>query len=43
MQRCPVIDRARAELGWEPTVALEAGLARTIAYFDGEMRRGAIA
>ena len=25
--------KARAELGWEPTVPLETGLERTIAYF----------
>ena len=42
LQRCPVIDKAREVLGWEPAVALETGLAQTIAYFDGEMRRGAI-
>ena len=34
-QRQPDIARARAMLGWEPTVALEAGLKKTIAYFDG--------
>jgi UDP-glucuronate decarboxylase len=28
-----VIDLARAELGWEPTVPLEQGLEPTIAYF----------
>jgi UDP-glucuronate decarboxylase len=33
-QRCPDIARARAVLGWEPTVALREGLARTIAYFE---------
>ncbi|MCC7274354.1 MAG: SDR family oxidoreductase [Alphaproteobacteria bacterium] len=43
MQRCPVIDKARELLGWEPKVALESGLARAIAYFDGELRSGAIA
>lgn len=32
-QRCPDISLARAELGWEPTVALRQGLERTIAYF----------
>jgi UDP-glucuronate decarboxylase len=32
-RRCPDIGRASAELGFEPTTALEAGLARTIAYF----------
>jgi UDP-glucuronate decarboxylase len=34
MQRCPDIGLARRLLGWEPAVGLEAGLARTIAYFD---------
>jgi UDP-glucuronate decarboxylase len=32
-QRQPNIDLARRELGWEPTVALQPGLERTIAYF----------
>ena len=32
-RRCPDIALARRELGWQPTVALEDGLARTIAYF----------
>jgi UDP-glucuronate decarboxylase len=35
VQRCPDISQARAVLGWEPGTALEDGLARTIAYFDG--------
>jgi UDP-glucuronate decarboxylase len=34
LQRCPDITRARELLGWEPTVDLEQGLAKTIAYFD---------
>ena len=34
-QRQPDIARAKAMLGWEPTVALEEGLKKTIAYFDG--------
>ena len=33
MQRKPDIGRARAVLGWEPGVELEAGLRRTIDYF----------
>ena len=33
LQRQPVIDLARAELGWEPTVPLEQVLELTIAYF----------
>lgn len=32
-QRRPDLTRAKAELGWEPKVALEEGLGRTIAYF----------
>jgi UDP-glucuronate decarboxylase len=32
-RRCPDIGRAREALGWQPTVALEDGLARTISYF----------
>jgi UDP-glucuronate decarboxylase len=34
VQRCPDITRAKSILGWEPKVPLEAGLGRTIAYFD---------
>lgn len=33
MQRQPVIDLARRELGWEPTISLEQGLDATISYF----------
>jgi UDP-glucuronate decarboxylase len=33
LQRQPVIDLARQELGWEPKVRLEEGLEPTIAYF----------
>jgi len=32
-QRQPDIALAREKLGWQPTVALEDGLRRTIAYF----------
>ena len=32
-QRKPVIDLAKKELGWEPTIPLEEGLKRTIEYF----------
>lgn len=42
MQRQPVIERARKELGWEPEVQLEAGLKRTITYFDDLMKKGLI-
>jgi UDP-glucuronate decarboxylase len=34
-QRQPDIERAKAELGWKPEVALEEGLARTVAWFQG--------
>lgn len=34
MQRKPVIELAKAELGWEPKVPLKEGLVKTIAYFD---------
>jgi UDP-glucuronate decarboxylase len=39
-QRRPDIGRAREILGWEPTVKLEAGLARTIAYFEAQLANG---
>jgi UDP-glucuronate decarboxylase len=32
-QRCPDIGLARQRLNWEPTIALEQGLADTVAYF----------
>jgi UDP-glucuronate decarboxylase len=34
MQRCPDISLARRVLDWGPSVALDDGLTRTIAYFD---------
>jgi UDP-glucuronate decarboxylase len=33
MQRQPDITRAKDTLGWEPTIALDEGLVKTIAYF----------
>jgi UDP-glucuronate decarboxylase len=36
-QRCPDIALARSTLKWEPAVALEDGLQRTIAYFRGRV------
>ena len=42
-QRRPDLTRAKAELGWEPTVALHEGLARTIAYFRDLLGLPAIA
>lgn len=35
--RQPDIDLARTALGWQPTVALDAGLAETIAYFRTQL------
>ena len=32
-QRKPVIDLAKKELGWEPSIPLEEGLKKTIEYF----------
>ena len=34
MQRCPDITLARTLLHWEPCIALDQGLTRTIAYFE---------
>ena len=39
LQRQPVIDLARRELGWEPKVSLEQGLEPTIAYFRERLVR----
>jgi UDP-glucuronate decarboxylase len=36
-QRCPDISLARELLDWKPTVALEDGLRRTIAYFEARL------
>src|ERR1700693_5640918 len=33
LQRCPDITLARNVLGWQPTVELDAGLGKTVAYF----------
>jgi len=38
MQRCPDITRARQVLGWLPTTQLDAGLGKTIDYFDQLLR-----
>ena len=40
MQRCPDITRARETLGWEPRIQLEAGLGKTIDYFDQLLKSG---
>lgn len=38
-RRRPNIDKARAQLGWEPRVSPDEGLTRTIAWFRDEMER----
>ena len=38
-QRQPDIALAKEQLGWEPKVRLEEGLAHTIAYFDTLLRK----
>jgi UDP-glucuronate decarboxylase len=40
-QRRPDIAKAKALLAWSPTIALEQGLAKTIAYFDDLLKSGA--
>ncbi|HUF57229.1 MAG TPA: UDP-glucuronic acid decarboxylase family protein [Thermohalobaculum sp.] len=42
-QRRPDIAFARETLGWEPGIALEAGLKRTISYFEQLLREGDVA
>ena len=37
LQRRPDISFAKKELGWEPTIALDEGLAKTIAHFKNEL------
>jgi UDP-glucuronate decarboxylase len=39
LQRQPIIDQARDKLGgWEPTIQLDEGLRRTIAYFEQRLK-----
>ena len=38
-QRQPDITRAKKKLGWQPTVAVDDGLRRTIDYFTTELKR----
>jgi UDP-glucuronate decarboxylase len=38
-QRCPNIDRAREQLGWQPKVGLRDGLQRTILYIEKALQR----
>jgi UDP-glucuronate decarboxylase len=40
-QRQPDISKAKALLGWQPTIQLEEGVRRTIAYFDDLLKEGA--
>jgi len=40
LQRQPVIDLAKLELGWQPTVPLEQGLEPTIAWFRQLLNNG---
>jgi UDP-glucuronate decarboxylase len=40
LQRQPNIALAKAKLGWEPKVPLEAGLEKTIAYFAARQQAG---
>ncbi|MBS0559431.1 MAG: SDR family oxidoreductase [Proteobacteria bacterium] len=42
VQRCPDIGLARLTLDWEPKIGLDEGLDRTIAYFDGLLKRNEI-
>jgi nucleoside-diphosphate-sugar epimerase len=37
-RRCPDITKARTLVGWEPTIALDDGLRRTIPYFEQALR-----
>ncbi|MCB1616093.1 MAG: SDR family oxidoreductase [Pseudomonadales bacterium] len=39
-QRRPDIATAKRDLGWEPSVPLKEGLVKTIAYFDGLVKKG---
>lgn len=36
-RRCPLIDRARELLGWQPSISLQTGLQATIASLAGEL------
>jgi UDP-glucuronate decarboxylase len=38
-QRKPDITIAKEKLGWEPTIMLEEGLKKTIAYFDAQLKK----
>lgn len=40
MQRKPVIEKAKNELDWEPTISLEEGIRKTIPYFKSVITKG---
>ena len=40
-QRRPNISLAKEKLNWEPTIMLEEGLKKTIAYFDAKLKQDA--
>ena len=37
-QRCPDITLAQSKLGWQPTIKLDQGLDKTIAFFEDSLR-----
>ncbi|HAA02196.1 MAG TPA: NAD-dependent dehydratase, partial [Syntrophobacteraceae bacterium] len=39
-QRRPDISLAKATLGWQPTIPLQEGLIKTIAYFENLLKKG---
>jgi UDP-glucuronate decarboxylase len=39
VRRQPDITRAKTQLGWEPTIALDQGLDKTIDYFKGVIKQ----
>ena len=40
LQRKPDISKAQEFLNWQPTIAIEDGLTKTIAYFDAQLKAG---
>ena len=38
-QRKPNIERAKTELGWNPTIQLREGLGKTVAYFSSRLEQ----
>ncbi|MEM4185608.1 MAG: UDP-glucuronic acid decarboxylase family protein [Nitrososphaerota archaeon] len=41
-RRCPDINRARRLLGWEPSIHLEEGLARTYRWIEEQLRKAGV-